>query len=139
MTDKPPPKALALIICDTVIHDKATNKKSLIGLFNCVYSKVFPCKLTAINVFVSLTEGRGTYQCSLICVKDDESQTLVRMGGPLTFNNPLAVIEAKFEIKGLVFPEAGTYRFEFLCQDIPVISRKFQLVKLERKDHESYH
>ena len=137
MADKPRPKALAFIICDTVIDDKATNKKSLIGLFSDIYANNFPCSHHVINVFLSLTEGHGDYECSLICVKDDESQKeIVQLSGPLKFNNPLSVVEAKFEIRGLVLPEPGMYRFDFLCGEVPVVSRKFKVIKLERKTHE---
>ena len=136
MVDKPRPRALAFIICDTVIDDKATNKKSLIGLFNNIYASNFPCRHSLINVFLTLTEGYGNYECSLICVKDDESQKIVRLSGPLTFDNPLSVVEAKFEIRGMVLPEPGMYRFDFLCGDVPVVSRKFKVIKIERKTHE---
>ena len=134
MADKPRPRALAFIICDTVIDDKATNKKSLIGLFNNIYANNFPCSHPVINIFLSLTKGHGDYECSLLCVKDDESQKIVQLSGPLKFNNPLSVVEAKFEIRGMVLPEPGIYRFDFLCGGVPVVSRKFKVVKLERKD-----
>jgi hypothetical protein len=136
MADKPRPEALAFIICDTVIDDRATNKKSLIGLFNNIYANNFPCRHSVINVFLSLTKGHGDYECSLLCVKDDESQKIVQLSGPLKFNNPLSVVEVKFEIRGMVLPEPGIYRFDFLCGDVPVVSRKFKVIPLERKPHE---
>lgn len=129
-TEKPPPfKVLAFIICDTVIDDKITNKKSLIGLFNSINTKTFPCVHPIIHTFLILTEGHGEYECSLSCVKDDGSKQVLRLSGPLKFNTPLDVIEVNFEIRGVVFPEAGMYRFEFQCNDIPVISRKFQVAE----------
>jgi len=136
MAEKPRPKALAFIICDTVIDDKATNKKSLIGLFNNISAYTFPCRYPVINVFLSLTEGHGDYECSLICVKDDESRVIVKLSGSLKFNNPLSVVEAKFEIRGMILPEPGMYRFDFLCGNVPVVSRKFKVIKLERKTRE---
>ncbi len=137
MADKPRPKALAFIICDTVIDDKATNKKSLIGLFSDIYANNFPCSQPIVTVFLSLTEGHGDYECSLSCVKDDKSQNnIVQLSGTLRFNNPLSVVEAKFEIRGMLLPEPGIYRFDFLCGDVPVVSRKFKVIKLERKSHE---
>lgn len=127
---KPPPfKVLAFIICDTVIDDKITNKKSLVGLFNGIIAKTFPCAHPILHVFVSLTEGHGAYQCSLSCVKDDESKKILSLSGSLEFNNPLHVVEVNFEIRGIVFPEAGIYRFDLLCDDIPIISRKFQVAE----------
>lgn len=125
----PPPKILAFVICDSVIDDRATGKKSLIGLFNNISAKVFPCVHSILHVFVGLTEGHGEYQCSLTCIKDDGSKKVLNLSGPLKFNNPLDVAEVNFEIRGIVFPEPGVYRFEFNCDDVPVISRKFQVVE----------
>ena len=133
MGNKPHPSALALIICDTVIDDKVTNKKSLIGIFNNIHADKFPCIHPVMNIFLSLTEGHGDYDCSLVCVKEDDSQDIVKMSGSLKFNSPLSVVEAKFEIRGMVLPEPGTYRFDFLCGDVPVVTRKFNVIKLERK------
>lgn len=126
----PSPTALAFIICDSVIEDKATNKKSLIGLFNSIATKTFPCIHSVIHVFVGLTGGHGEYQGDLSCVKDnDESIKVLSLSGPIKFNDPLAVVEINFEIRGVHFPEAGLYRFEFLCNSVPVISRKFQVMQ----------
>jgi hypothetical protein len=137
ITHKPIP--LAFIICDTVLVDKLTNKKSLIGIFNSINSYVFPFKHPLLNVFVSLTGGHAEYQCSIICTKDKDSQKIVQLSGPLNFKTPLDIVEANFEIRGIVFPDAGIYRFEFLCDEIPIITRKFQVAKIERKGHESNH
>ena len=136
MAEKPLPKALAFIICDSVIDDKATNKKSLIGLFNNIYANKFPATHPSLNVFLSLTEGYGDYQCSLVCKKADESLELVRIPGNIKFGNPLSVAEVKFEIRGIVIPEPGVYRFDFLCGEVSVVSRKFKVIKLERKSNE---
>lgn len=126
----PSPAALAFIICDTVIEDKITNKKSLVGLFNSIEAKSFPCTHPVIHVFVSLTGGHGEYQSALACVKDDNERIKVLgLSGPIRFNNPLEVVELNFEIRGVSFPEAGIYRFQFLCNDIPIVSRKFQVVE----------
>ena len=48
MTELPVPKANAMLICDAVITDKGTNKKSLIGVFEL---KKFSVKPMQINKF----------------------------------------------------------------------------------------
>ena len=133
MTDKGRPKliALAFIICDTVIEDKITNKNSLIGLFNSIHPKSFPFVHPVINVFVSLTQGHGKYKCSLSCVKEDIDKPIWNSGGSIKMVNPLEILEINFEIRNVHFPAAGIYRFEFSCDNVPIISRKFQVI--ERK------
>ena len=121
--------ALGLFICDTVIEDKITNKNSLIGLFNSIHSNEFPFIHPVINVYVSLTGGHGKYQCSLSCVKADTDKPIWSSGGQISMADPLAVFEINFELRNVSFPAAGIYNFQFLCDNEPIISRKFQVLK----------
>lgn len=126
---RPSLTALAFVICDQVITDKATNKSSLIGLFNVVSAKKFPFILPATNIFISLTQGHGQYQCSLSCVKDDIDKSIWKTGGTIKTANPLDVIEINFQVRNLRFPDEGIYRFEFSCDNVPIILRKFQVIQ----------
>jgi hypothetical protein len=128
--NKPPPKALAMIICDDTIEDRVTGKKTLVGLFNNVSAKVCPVRHPEMNIFMVLTEGRGDYQARLKCLKEG-GPAVADLSGQIRFPDPMAIVEFNFELLGLVFPSYGVYRFEFYCDDIPVISRKFMLSKSE--------
>jgi len=55
------PMGLALVVCDTIIEDKLTGKKTLVGLFDRLQTSRLPCVHPAMTVFVSLTGGRGEY------------------------------------------------------------------------------
>lgn len=125
MTNKPKPIALAMIICDTVIEDKLTNKKMLIGLFNRINSPKAPCIHPCVNVFLSLTEGIGEYEGKLRCIDVTTEKTTLELGGKINFQNIKEVVELNFELRGIVFPNFGEYRFEFFCSEEPLISRRF--------------
>lgn len=127
MKNKPVP--LAMIICDTIIDDRDTNKKSLIGVFNNISSSQFPCRHYKMNIFVSLTDGRGKVAGKLKCVKKDTNKNILELGGPIEFPNGNAVVEFNFEIMGIVFPEPGIYTFDFFCDNEPIISRNFIVTK----------
>lgn len=127
MLARPKPIALAMVICDTVIEDKKTGKKSLIGLFNSVSSDKVPCIHPRLNVFISLTEGNGDYTGKLKCIYADEGKPLAEISGPVVFTSPHQIIELNFEIRGVPLPKYGNYRFEFFCNDEMLIARKFQL------------
>lgn len=131
MNKKPKPMPLAMIICDTVIEDKLTNKKTLVGIFNTVNSPKVPSVHPGLNVFLSLTEGIGEYDCNLRCVNAANSKTIVDLGGKIGFQNIKEIIELNFELQGILFPDFGEYRFEFFCNNEPLISRRFMV--LERK------
>jgi hypothetical protein len=128
--NKPKPIPLAMVICDMVIEDRLTGKKSLIGIFNNVNALKFPCQHPSINVFFALTEGIGTYKGCLRCVKLDTNEVIMNINGPIPFPNRLAAVEFNFDIKNMSFPAEGQYIFELLCDDQLVISRKFIVTKM---------
>lgn len=135
MTQKPIPKPLAMIICDTVIHDRKTGKKSLINMFDNINATKVPCIHNRLNVYVSLTEGHNDYNGMLRCIYEDENKTVGELRGPIVFKTPHQIVEFNFEIAGLSIPKHGNYRFDFYCDNELVISRKFKVssIKLEKK------
>ena len=133
--EKPPPVALAMLLCDYVIEDKATNKKSLIGLFSNISAKKFPASHYRMNVFVVLWDGHGNYKGELRCVHSDSEEEVSTMRGPIEFPDPNAVLEFNFEMFGMTFPAPGEYIMQFLCDDEIVIQRKLTLTQLEDKDN----
>ena len=63
----PPKPSLdrALLVCDMVIEDKTTNKKSLVGLFTHIWAMAFPFAPHKMGVYFSLTDAEGTYEILL--------------------------------------------------------------------------
>ncbi|MFA5794580.1 MAG: hypothetical protein WC980_05875 [Candidatus Brocadiia bacterium] len=131
MTNKPKPVPLAMVICDTVIDDRLTGKKSLIGLFNNINTSVLPCRHPSMTIFCALTDGTGQYQGVLRCQHLASGKMIMELKGPIPFPNPLATVEFHFEVRNIVFPEAGQYIFELQCDDQLVISRKFNVTKMD--------
>ena len=127
---KPRPVGLAMMLCDYVIEDKRTNKKSLIGLFSNISAKNFPASHYCMNAFVVLSDGHGDYRGELRCIKADDEQEISTMKGPIPFPDPRAVLEFNFEMYGLTFPEPGEYIMQFLCDNEIVIQRKLNLTKI---------
>ena len=123
MSEREKPILLSMSLCDQVIRDQQTHKLSLINLFNELRAKHFPCTHPRLYVYVCLTNGRGNCEGTLALVDIDANRTIARLSGPITFRSPLQVVEMSFELNALAFPRAGTYRFEFLCDNEPVGAR----------------
>ena len=130
MTQPPTPSGLAIVVCDQVIEDKLTNKKSLIGIFNSIAHPSFPCRHPALCIFVSLTEGRGTCQARLRIVCEETAQAVTEVNGPIEFPDVNAVVELVFNFMGLEFPEPGLYAIEFYCDDALVLERRFHALQI---------
>ena len=125
MISKPMPLPLAMVVCDSVIDDRKTGKKSLIGIFSNISAMKVPAIHSRLNVFISLTEGCGEYAASLKCLNVDQNKPIAELNGPITFHSPSQIIEFNFELLGLPFTSFGNYRFDFFCNGELVISRKF--------------
>jgi len=122
---------LGMMICDMVIQDVKTHKKSLIGIFSQINAAQAPICHPRISVFVALTEGNGHYPCELRCIRDDDDQLIMNARGALDFRDPTQVLELVFDLNGPVFPAFGRYRFEFLADGVGLISRKFNVVQVQ--------
>lgn len=125
-----PPTGLAIVVCDQIIEDKATNKKSLIGIFNNIASPTFPCRHPSVSVFLSLTEGHGTYQVRLRIINEETGTAVTEVQGQLPFPDVNFVAELAINFMGLEFPAPGLYSIEFYCDEALVLERRFHVMKV---------
>lgn len=130
MPGKPVPKCLAMLICDYVIRDAATQNKSLIGIFNTINAISYPVRHDRMNVFVALVDGHGSYKSSLR-IRSAGGQSLVAIDGQIEMKDPLTVVELIFELRGLVIPGPGRYFAEFLCDGELLMDRTFDAVSIQ--------
>ena len=119
------PKVLSMVICDEVLEDKRTNKKSLIGLFNRVNTVQFPAKLARMHLYFSLTNCHGKYQTTLQYGFLKGMKVLGQIHGQISCEDPNAILECDFELVDVVFAQEGFYNFEFLIEGKSLIERKF--------------
>jgi len=125
MKTKAKPIGIALVICDQVITEAGTNKKSLIGVFNNVSARQFPCRHPKLCIFVSLTGGHGQTETEVRCVKEDTQQPLFGAQGQVAFENPNHVVEAVFEFNNVTFPSPGLHCVEVVSDGQLVLQRRF--------------
>jgi hypothetical protein len=116
-----------MIICDTVIDDRLSNKKSLIGLFDAIATPSVPCVINELHVFIALTDGYGNVRLRLRCIKMVTEHELFATEQEIMFPDPLAVVEVNMGFCGCEFPEAGEYRFQLFINDSLLCERRFQV------------
>jgi hypothetical protein len=121
------------MICDQVITEAGTNKKSLIGVFNNVSARHFPCRHPKMCIFVSLTGGHGKARTEVRCVNEDTHETVLGAHGEIAFQNPNHVVEAVFEFNNVVLPSPGLYCIEVLSDDALVLQRRFVVSQIQKK------
>ncbi len=131
MSDDKPislPTLVSLLVCDQVIDDKLTNKKSAIGMFNTVLVPQLPTTLAQVVVLTSLTDIKGRVVLRLRLVRDTDNGVLFETHGPVESPNPLATVDLVFGMHGLRIAAAGPYAFEILCGEELLGRRRFQII-----------
>ena len=103
------PVKLALLFCDTVIDEKNTSKKTIVGTFTSIHGRNFPLQFRPFWVYVSFTNLEGEHKFTLNIVQETTKTVVVSMGGEIKTDSLKAVVELPLPIRGLVIPEPGEY------------------------------
>lgn len=109
---QPSPVVKAFLVCDQIIHDIQTGKKSVIGIFHEVRAARFPAVHPTLWIYSNLTNGHGRYQFEIRLL--DSENKLLGSGTPppLDIPSPLQTIELAAQLRNVQLPEKGTYVFE---------------------------
>ena len=109
----PPPLLLVAIVCDQVIQDIYTNKKSVIGVFDTIAAFKFPAQHSNLVFFGQLTNGRGEIKIAVKLVDIEQDESIIFQGKmDIKFIDIRQVNSVIFNISGIVFPHPGEYRFQ---------------------------
>lgn len=126
------PMGLALVLCDSIIEDRHTGKKSLIGLFDRLAANNFPCSHPHLSILVSLTSGKGEYDCQIVCQNIETGEFAFRGEGKFQLQSPTQIVDIAFNFHGVRFPSPGIYNLQFLVDDFPVMTRRIFLETTEK-------
>jgi hypothetical protein len=127
------PICQALIVCDQLITDAATGKKTLVGIFNSLGAMQYPCVHPKFCVYVALTDGRGEYGAELRLINEGNQNPIVKAQGKINFPSPMDMLELNFEFVNVTFPEPGPHTIELYCDDELLTERRFTVVKIEQQ------
>ena len=130
MAEASKPKAKAMLICDSVITERGTNKKSLIGVFESINALKFPHIHHFLAVYTKITEARGSYKFRLELMDLQKNIILGKGEIPenIVLDNPLGTHELVFNLGGLKFVHPGEYEFRIFAND-KIFEQKAFLVK----------
>lgn len=122
------PTLVSLLLCDQVIDDRLTNKKSAVGIFNTIVVGQLPGTIHQLAVLASLTEITGRVELELRLVRDADDGVLFSGRGAVEAPDPLAVVDLLFALQGIRVPAAGQYAFELLSDGALLGRRRFQVL-----------
>lgn len=122
------PTLVSLLVCDQVIDDRLTNKKSAIGLFNTVVTRSVPTRLPQMSVMVAITEISGAVSIELRLTRDADNEVVLSTTGQVEAPSPLNIVDLVFALQGVHFARAGQYAFEVWAGAELLGRRRFHVV-----------
>lgn len=118
MAEPTVPMVLALLLCDQVIIDAQTNKKTLIGVFDNVNSFKYPATIK-LAVYAKLRDAEGVYdfRIRVVSLRDESSIANIEIK-QARIRDPLQPTELAVNIPVLQFREPGKYEFQLYANGV---------------------
>jgi hypothetical protein len=126
------PVVKAFLVCDTIIHDAQTNKRSLIGVFHDLGSTQFPAVHPNLWIYANLTDAKGKYEFEFRLL-DVTRNALV--GGakppPIEIGDPRQTAEFSAQLRNLTLPAPGVYEFHLLANNDLIATKAIRVVHVD--------
>ena len=125
----------AMLVCDRVITEASTNKKSLIGIFENINAFQFPCVHHMLSVYIKLTDANGLYKFRLELVDLDDDSAIAKAEIPKEINiqDPLKTHDLVFNLGALKFGHPGKYEFRIFANNEIFGQKTFVVNKIEKR------
>jgi hypothetical protein len=136
MTDILKPSVQAFLVCDQVIEDSLTKKKSLIGLFTHLQTASFPFQHQQMGLYFCLTDAEGLYHFDIDLVYLNSEQLVCRATLPnIEITDRLQISDFGINIPLLIFPAPGRYEFRLRMEGHLIAQKDFNVMRAS--DHSS--
>ena len=130
MTGGSTPYPLAILLCDQIIVDEQSKKKTLVGIFDVIYAKGFPAQHPSLSVYARLTDAEGQYSFRMDYVQVKNDQLIGKGEVPsITITDRLKVQELVMQFPPIAIPEPGEYEFRLWANDRYIGRVKFTAIK----------
>lgn len=131
MTDVSPPSVQAFLVCDCVIEDSLTKKKSLIGLFTHLQSMTFPFQHHQLGLYFCMTDAEGTYHFDIDLMHVNTDQLVCRASLPdIVIGDRLQIADFGINVPALLFPSPGRYEFRLRMNGRVIAQKDFSVIQV---------
>ncbi len=133
----PVPKANAMLVCDYVLTEQGTHKKSLIGIFENIQAARFPCVHHSLSVYIKLTDAQGSFRFRLELVELKTNTVIGQNEVPkdVAIESPLATHELVFHLRSIAFPNPGEYEFRIFANNAVFGQKSFFVGNIREKQN----
>lgn len=131
MTDIVKPSVQAFLVCDQVIEDSLTKKKSLIGIFTHLQAVSFPFQHQQLGLYFCLTDAEGTYHFDIDLSYLNDEQLVCRATLPnIVIGDRLQISDFGINIPSLIFPAPGRYEFRLRMEGHLIAQKDFNVMQM---------
>ena len=131
MTDFPKPTVQAFLVCDQVIEDSLTKKKSLIGIFTHLQAIAFPFQHQHMGLYFCLTDAEGAYHFDIDLIHLNSEQLVCRATLPnIMIGDRLQISDFGINIPALILPAPGRYEFQLRMGGRLVAQKDFNVMQV---------
>ena len=106
-----------MLLCDQIITEMGTNKKSLIGVFDNFYSLEFPALMQRLAVYAKFADAVGEYLFKLRIVRLRDEFLLAEMGLAARISDRSQYADFALNMGNIPIPEPGKYEFQLYAGD----------------------
>jgi hypothetical protein len=113
------PSVLAIVLCDRIIIEQGTGKKTLIGIFNNLNAASFPT-VQPVGFYASLTDLEGHYRFDIRVVRlaGDGEELMGGAEAEFTAHDRLAILEMAVNLPPVPFTAPGRYEFQLFADGV---------------------
>lgn len=123
------PYPLAILLCDQIIVDERSKKKTLVGVFDVIHVKNFPALHPSLSIYARLTDAEGQYKFRMDYVQVKNDGLLFRVETPnIAIADRLRVQELVMQFPPIQIPEPGEYEFRLWANERYIGRVKFTAV-----------
>jgi uncharacterized protein DUF6941 len=122
------PRAPVVLVCDQIIQDATTGKKTLIGLFDRIFSRAFPAQHPRLSIYAKVVAAPGSKIIGAWRVVGPAGHMADMSMGEFTLS-PDGLAEVVTEIAGFGIPAPGEYRFILMLNDKEAGEAKIHVVQ----------
>ena len=124
------PSVQAFLVCDNVIADSATGKKTIVGAFTHLWAPNFPCRHYKLGIYLCITDAEGEYEFEIQLVYLNNNQIVGRAMVPkVTIKNRLDINDYGINIPYIDFPAVGRYEFRLYANGNFITQKDFNVVQ----------
>lgn len=118
MPDAPIPSVVAMLVCDQIINEEGTNKKSLIGVFERVNAPSYPFVVPRLAIYVKLVDAVGHYDFKLRLVHLKDESLIADIGIGAEIGDVSQHAELALNMGNLPIPAPGKYEFQLYFNEV---------------------